>query len=634
MPQHGPDFYNLPNSSIQGLTPLQSHVFGTKFGGVSDPSKILTQNISDLPSPFLLPDMDESIRILQTAVKESKSILLYGDRDSDGVCSTSLLANFLRGIHPGKLTVKTSSEEDYGLCEPAMKYVREVKPDLLVTLDFGTSNSSEIEELNGEGMQVIVLDHHEIPERIPSSCKLISPKRGDSLYPTEKICTSVISWKLITAWLYSTLENYNSLVWIPDGETFFSGSLVKNGIKLFQGDKSEAEKRFSGSFIDWPNTSKTQYPEREVFYSQISSSPAIWEQVLKNLDLASIGTITDMMPLVGENRIIVKEGCYTLQKIKTGEFSHRPGLEKLFSQLDLDKKKVLSRDLGWSIGPALNAAGRMQKTEAALGLLLSNSDKEAESLATDLLKLNEERRERTKRNLFRVEGFLKRKRERTERPILFCYEPDFEPGVSGIVATRLVEQYKRPVVFIAPDHGHAKGSVRAYGRENVLNLLKKAENVFHQFGGHKEAGGFSLSIDQIPKLAEILFQEAGSWLESENITGVHEETKSLVSLRPQELRENLYTELGLFEPFGMENPAPLLSIKGAKILSYRPLSEGKHARFKILASSESIQCIIWNKAEEFSQVLREKGELDLWGSLEENTFRGKTNLQFVVQSFE
>ncbi|TGL32374.1 single-stranded-DNA-specific exonuclease RecJ [Leptospira koniambonensis] len=634
MPQHGPDFHNLPNSSIQGLTPLQSHVFGTKFGGASDPSKILTQNISDLPSPFLLPDMDESIRILQIAVKENRSILLYGDRDSDGVCSTSLLANFLRGIHPGKLTVKTSSEEDYGLCEPAMKYVREVKPDLLVTLDFGTSNSTEIEELNKEGMQVIVLDHHEIPERIPSACKLISPKRGDSLYPTEKICTSVISWKLITAWLYTTLDNYNTLVWIPDGETFFSGSLVKNGIKLFQGDKLEAEKRFSGPFIDWPTTSKTQFPEREVFYSQISSSPAIWEQVLKNLDLASIGTITDMMPLVGENRIIVKEGCYTLQKIKTGEFAHRPGLEKLLAQLDLDKKKVLSRDLGWSIGPALNAAGRMQKTEAALSLLLSNSDKEAETLATDLLKLNDERRERTKRNLFRVEGFLKRKRERTERPILFCYEPDFEPGVSGIVATKLVEQYKRPVVFIAPDHGHAKGSVRAYGRENVLNLLKKAENIFHQFGGHKEAGGFSLSIDQIPKLAEILFQEAGSWLESEKVSGLQEETKSLVSLRPQELRENLYTELGLFEPFGMENPAPLLSIKGARILSYRPLSDGKHARFKILASSESIQAIIWNKAEEFSERLREKGELDLWGSLEENTFRGKTNLQFVVQSFE
>ncbi|MGJ4789652.1 single-stranded-DNA-specific exonuclease RecJ [Leptospira koniambonensis] len=634
MPQHGPDFHNLPNSSIQGLTPLQSHVFGTKFGGASDPSKILTQNISDLPSPFLLPDMDESVRILQAAVKENRSILLYGDRDSDGVCSTSLLANFLRGIHPGKLTVKTSSEEDYGLCEPAMKYVREVKPDLLVTLDFGTSNSTEIEELNKEGMQVVVLDHHEIPERIPSACKLISPKRGDSLYPTEKICTSVISWKLITAWLYTTLDNYNTLVWIPDGETFFSGSLVKNGIKLFQGDKLEAEKRFSGPFIDWPTTSKTQFPEREVFYSQISSSPAIWEQVLKNLDLASIGTITDMMPLVGENRIIVKEGCYTLQKIKTGEFAHRPGLEKLLAQLDLDKKKVLSRDLGWSIGPALNAAGRMQKTEAALSLLLSNSDKEAETLATDLLKLNDERRERTKRNLFRVEGFLKRKRERTERPILFCYEPDFEPGVSGIVATKLVEQYKRPVVFIAPDHGHAKGSVRAYGRENVLNLLKKAEYIFHQFGGHKEAGGFSLSIDQIPKLAEILFQEAGSWLESEKVSGLQEETKSLVSLRPQELRENLYTELGLFEPFGMENPAPLLSIKGARILSYRPLSDGKHARFKILASSESIQAIIWNKAEEFSERLREKGELDLWGSLEENTFRGKTNLQFVVQSFE
>ncbi len=632
MPQHGPEFHSLLDSNISGLTAFQSHIFGIRFGRAPYSSRILTQNLSDLPSPFLLPDMDEAVRILQSAVEDKKSILLYGDRDSDGVCSTSLLATFLKGIHSGNLTVKTSSEEDYGLCAPAMKFVREVKPDLLVTLDFGTSNYAEIEELSKEGMQVIVLDHHEIPERIPSSCKLISPKRADSSYPTEKICTSVISWKLITAWLYNTLQESNTLYWVPDGETFFSGSLVRKGVKLFQGDKSTAEKKFPGTILDWGKTSHSEFPEREVFYSQLSKYPAVLDEVLRNLDLASIGTITDMMPLHGENRIIVKEGCNTLQKIKTGEYKHRPGLNRLLGQLDLNKKKVLSRDLGWSIGPALNAAGRMQKTEAALKLLLSNSETEAEVLATDLLKLNDERRERTKRNLFRVEGFLKRKQERTERPILFCYEPDFEPGVSGIVATRLVEQYKRPVVFIAPDHGHAKGSVRAYGTENVLNLLKKAENVFHQFGGHKEAGGFSLAIDQIPTLATILIQEAPTWLEEEKTQEI-EETKSIVCLRPQELKDELYQQMSIFEPFGQENPAPLLSIKDAKILSYRPLSEGKHARFKILSASESIQCIVWNKAEDFSETLRQKGSLDLWGQLEENTFRGKTNLQFVVTAF-
>ncbi|TGK05317.1 single-stranded-DNA-specific exonuclease RecJ [Leptospira langatensis] len=632
MPEHGPEFQKLPHSSFPGFTALQSHVFGTLFGP-STSKEILSQNLSDLPSPFLLPDMEEAVAILRSAVAEQKSILLYGDRDSDGVCSTSLLASFLRNIHQGKLTVKTSSEEDYGLCAPAMKFVRDVKPDLLVTLDFGTSNSAEIQELNQEGIQVIVLDHHEIPETIPSFCKLISPKRSDSKYPSQKICTSVLSWKLITAWLYSTLEESNILYWVPDGETFFSGTLVKKGIRLFKGDRSEAERHFPGPYTEWEKTSRGPFPEREVFYSQISKYPGILNQVLQNLDLASIGTITDMMPLTGENRILVKEGCSTLQRIKSGEYSHRPGLNRLLSQLDLNKKKVLSRDLGWSIGPALNAAGRMQKTETALSLLLSSSEKEAEGLATDLLKLNEERRERTKRNLFRVEGFLKRKRERTERAILFCYEPDFEPGVSGIVATRLVEQYKRPVIFIAPDHGHAKGSVRAYGEENVLNLLKKAEPIFHQFGGHKEAGGFSLSIDQIPKLAEILFQEASTWLEEERVAQTNQETKSLVSLLPQELREEIYEELGIFEPFGQENPAPLLSIRGAKILSYRPLSDGKHARFKILAAEDSIQCIVWNKAADFSNALRERGELDLWGYLEENTFRGKTNLQFVVDSF-
>ncbi|TGK09990.1 single-stranded-DNA-specific exonuclease RecJ [Leptospira fletcheri] len=633
MPKHGPSLSDLPLSNLSGLSPLQSFLLSSRFQDTIRIPARLSPRFEDLPSPFLLPDMESALELLKRSVREKKSILLFGDRDSDGVSSTSLLGNFLKKIHTGKLTIKTSSEEDYGLCPPAMKFVREVKPDLLITLDFGTSNNLEIEELNSEGMQVIVLDHHEIPEKIPTSCKLVSPKRIDSIYPYEKICTSVLAWKLITAWLYDSLEKSGEYVWVRDGETLFEGSLVRKGILLFRGERSVAENLFPVPFREWPNAIDEEYPERFVFFSQISESSDIWEEVKQNLDLAAIGTITDMMPLTGENRIIVQKGCLTLQKLLSGIDSHRPGLKQLMKRLELNPKKISSRDLGWSIGPALNAAGRMGKTETALKLLLSESDQEAESWAADLLKLNEERKERTKRNLFRVEGFLKRKKERTERPVLFCYEPDFEPGVSGIVATRLVEQYRRPVIFIAPDHGHAKGSIRAYGAENVLNLLKKAEPIFKQFGGHKEAGGFSLPIDKIPQLAEILFQEADGWLQEEKENSSLLEEESIVSIRPAELSSEIYDELGIFEPFGQGNPVPILSVRAAKVLSYRPLSEGKHAKFKILSAPDSVHFIIWNKANEFSEILRSKGVLDLWGYLEENTFRSKTTLQFVVTAF-
>ncbi|EQA36891.1 single-stranded-DNA-specific exonuclease RecJ [Leptospira inadai serovar Lyme str. 10] len=633
MPHHGLSLSELSPSTVPGLSSLQSHLFRIRFRQDESGLSPLSYRFEDLPSPFLLPDLEGSLELIRRFVKENKTILLFGDRDSDGVSSTSLLGSFLRKVHSGNLIIKTSSNEDYGLCAPAMKFIRDAKPDLLITLDFGTSNSSEIDELTKEGIQVIVLDHHEIPARISPSGKLISPKRGDSRYPYEKICTSLIAWKLVTGWLYESLTEASHYVWVKDTETLFEGSLVHKGVRLFQGDRASAEKIYPIPFVDWQERVNDEYPERSVFFSQISRYPGILNEILMNLDLAAVGTITDMMPLAGENRIIVQRGCETLQKIRTGEYSHRPGLNQLMKLLELSKRKITSKDLGWSIGPALNAAGRMHKTETALKLLLSESESEAESLSKDLLKLNEERRERTKRNLFRVDGFLKRKKERTERPVIFCYEPDFEPGVSGIVATRLVEQYRRPVIFIAPDHGHAKGSIRAYGSENVLNLLKKAEPIFQQFGGHKEAGGFSLPIEKIPELAEILFKEAELWLKEEKNLSTQAVEESIVSLHPAELKDSIHKELGIFEPFGQGNPTPILSVKGARILSYRPLSEGKHARFKLLSASDSIHCIIWNRAGEFTEVLRDKESLDLWGYLEENTFRGKTTLQFVITAF-
>lgn len=507
------------------------------------------------------------------------------------------------------------------------------KPDLLITLDFGTTNHVQIDELASLGIKVIVLDHHEIPERIPN-CYLVSPKRQDSQYPNEKICTSVLALKFIQAYLYSSLEEYERATWIGDGNSLFSGYLIYRGKLIFQGNRQEAESKFSLPIRDEQFSFQSSYPEREWFYQEFLKYPAILEQYLQNFDLASIGTVSDMMPLHGENRIIVKEGCKILFKLHRKETRHREGLFQLLQLMELSDKHVTSKDLGWGLGPMINSAGRMNRTEVALNLLLEEDPQRAQIGAKELQKLNEERKERTKRNLFKVDGFLKRKKERTEKSVLFCYEPDFEPGVSGIVATRLVEEYKRPVLFITPDHGHAKGSIRAYGKENVLNLLKKTESVFLQFGGHKEAGGFSLHLEKIPELAKAIFEHADNWLKEEQKQATLEQTESLISLQPEELNPKIFQELSIFEPFGHENPVPLYSIKNAKVYHTKPMTDGKHVRFRILGAPESIQCLIWNRGKDFLELLGKVGSLDLWGFLEESTFRSKTSLQFVVNHFQ
>ncbi len=595
---HGPNLSGILKSKRKDLTDIQFNYLLNLNLDESQWDEFLSSELTKTHSPFLLPDIFGAIQKIITALNEKKHVLLYGDRDTDGVSSTCLLAIYFRqkmNESGGKLTVKTSSaNDDYGLCDTVMKTILDLSPDLLITLDFGTSNYDEINLLADRGITVIVLDHHEIPQKIPK-CELVNPKRADSEYPEKRICTSVLAMKLILA-----LKCAGAFIEEKRGDSLF----------------------FDSKKIDF----------KELDYQKILSKyPEILSSIHDLLDLSSVGTITDMMPLLGENRIIVKNGMKTFQKVIGVGHPERIGLRALLTKSGMRSEKVLSKDLGWTVGPILNAAGRMGQTETALSLLMTQKPSEAEKHSDDLLSLNKERKERTKRNIYRTDKYFERKLERSTNKIIFCYEPDMEPGVSGIVASKLVERYKRPVVFLTPDHGKARGSVRSYGKENVIDLLNLVSDILEHFGGHPEAGGFSIKIENIPELEKRLIEVADAWLSS--IPEIDTSKKSVFSLSPEQLSEKLYHELSIFEPFGQGNPQPLLSIKGAEINSLRFLGDGSHIRFGILRASAKIKGIVWNEAVQFNELLSTKSSLDLWGVLEENYFNGITTIQFVVNKF-
>ena len=596
---HGINFSSVKDSEHKNLTPFQSYLMSRILPDKADWDIFLNPDLKNLPSPFLLPDLTESIQTIKRHIKKKSHILLFGDRDTDGISSTTLLGMFFRESHEangGLLTIQTSSaNDDYGLCPSVVNFIRSKSPDLLITLDFGTSNYDEINDLVAQGIEIIVLDHHEIPVKIPK-CKLINPKREDSIYPEKKICTSTLAMKLIFA--YHLDEIFQS-----------TDSVVTDSL--------------------FPNLEEIYRKIDIVTY--LTKYPHILEKLKSLLDLSSIGTITDMMPLFGENRIIVKHGIETLSNVLETKPSNRKGLFSLMNSLKLNSNKITSKDLGWGIGPALNAAGRMGKTEIAVGLLLANNSEKADMSAKDLLQLNTERKERTKRNLYKVEEYFKRKPQRTEEKIIFCYEPDMEPGVSGIVATKLVERYKRPTIFITPDHGHGRGSIRSFENENVLDLLNLVSDLLIHFGGHKEAGGFSIELKNIPTLEERLKTAALTWLQQSSTASIEEQ--SIVSLQPTEVTETLFKELQILQPFGQENPEPRLSIRNAKIISFKPMSDGQHARFQVLGASNKIKFIIWNRASEFESVIARAPSIDLLGFLEENYYNNSATIQFVVTAF-
>lgn len=583
--------------------------------------------------------MGEAVSLLLTVVKSNRKILLYGDRDSDGVSSTCLLAFFLKS-HPefqsANLEVMVSSESDpYGLCKEAVSKIKKAKPDLLITLDFGSSQADEIDELTSLGIQVIVLDHHEVPVRIPKNCALINPRRTDSEYPEKKICTAALSFKLVTAILFHQSSEWNQYysktILAEDGSKVVQ--YFQNGIKL--SSETTSTINFSNTTVNpYPEDFSTNIPlddERKLFYYQCQKIPQFFEQLEEETDLAGIGTITDMMPLVGENRHFVKLALESLTKLYIGD-KKRKGLKELLKELKLNPNGITTKDLGWSIGPVVNAAGRMGKTEEAVSLLLSESESDAKIRAKLLLSINEERKERTKRNMDRVERYFARKPERTRKEVVYCYEPDMEPGVSGIVATRMVDTYKKPAIFIAPDNGDARGSIRSYGQENVLQLLESLSHHFLHFGGHPEAGGFSITIDQLPKFESELYEKAKLWLDEDNLSKNIHQIETDFTVLPEEMGDKLLKEWKDLEPFGQGNPDIKLGIKNAKAIHLTPLSGGKHVRFHIVGSG-SLKFMIWNKGEEFQNFMSKHGSFDLVGSLEENFYQGRKTLQFIVEWF-
>lgn len=624
---HGPHL-----SSIQG--PLYPYILSNRFKQMNlihSMPFLFSENAKELEAgfhnPFFLPDMQASVACLARHIQKGSKILIYGDRDSDGVSSTALLSYYLRKRFPQlNFYSTTSSQSDlYGLSNEAIQKIYKYSPQLLITLDFGTTNQQEIQDLYEKGIETIVIDHHEIPE-MPHPAYLINPKREDSEYPEKDICTAFLTLKFISCLEYYLSHEFDQIYFLKTA--FFEGKYYRNAIPL------EIQQAFLPNkevyINELPGDPRIPTPNR-LFYYQLSKIPGFLEIFHECLPLAGIGTITDMMPLTGENRTLIKLTLKNLNSILNGTQKGILGLSELIKHLKFQKDKITAKDIGWTLGPILNSAGRMGKTELALDLLLCMEEKEVKLKIEELIKTNEERKERTKRNLHKMNLYFQRHPHKILEPFVFCYEPDMEPGVSGIVATRMVETFFKPAIFIAPDKGIGKGSIRSYGKENVLDFLKEAKDILDHFGGHKEAGGFSIQLNKIPELEKRLLERASHWLSKENQEPSYYESE--VTLEPEDLNIELLSELEKIEPTGLGNPPILLSLKDIEPIYFQFMGDGTHARFKVIRAN-GIKFVIWREARRFSELLNYKSKISLWGYLEENFYQNKSYLQFLVVYFE
>ncbi|NBJ16332.1 MAG: single-stranded-DNA-specific exonuclease RecJ [Dehalobacter sp. 4CP] len=357
----------------------------------------------------------------------------------------------------------------------------------------------------------------------------------------------------------------------------------------------------------------------QALYARLGYSEAAFGTENDYLDLVALGTIADIVPLVGENRILVKNGLTVMENTR------HSGIRAMLEECGLLGKKLKAGQISFIVAPRINAAGRMDTARLALNLLLEETYDDALEMARELSKENNQRQLTEKELLCDAERIL------AEDPIpnvIVLSSPNWHHGVIGIVASRLVERYKRPVFLIAEEGDTGKGSARGISDYHVLDELKKQADTLSKFGGHKQAAGFTLPVDQIPQLREGL---NNSFLELGIIFKERFQIDSIISW--DELNLQLLEELEQMAPFGAGNPAPVLRTDGLVVQNVSVVGKGReHLKMTLAAAKLKREAMAFKKGQEFDLV-KNIDMIDIIYNLELNSYGNVETIQAVIKDF-
>ena len=521
-----------------------------------DAKDFFLPTLEKLPNPNLMYGIKKSVERIIQAVGKNEKIVIYGDFDCDGITSTAILYNFLFSIGANvKAYNPDRLEEGYGINFDSIDKLVSEGYKLFITTDCGISENQVIEDSKKFSVDFIITDHHTIPEKLPDAYSIVNPKLKDCKYPFKEICAAGVVFNLIVA-LRSSLREIG----------FFN-------------DKIE------------PN-------------------------LARYLDLVSIGTVADSMPIIGVNRIFVFNG---LKEIKN---TSRKGLKHLISK---QKEKFSIRDISFDIAPKINAAGRVGKASNAVSLLTSDDDVEVERLA-GIIQSNNQIRQQIQEKVFNeAEKMAEIKLQKhPDKSSLVLFSQDWHPGVLGIIASRIVKKYGLPSVILSSKDSIAKGSLRTANELNLYRVLEQCSNILIQFGGHSAAAGVTIYEDKIKEF-ENKFESIISNYDFE--TGEPLEIDSLVKF--SEINIDLISDIEKMEPFGKGNPYPIFVSKNVKIESKRVLKD-KHLEMYLNQDNFKMRAIWFN----FNKSSSDMENIDIVFTLQRDSFRGNNNINLNILDIE
>ena len=545
-------------SSELGISPIGARLLVQRgFRDVAAAQRFLHPTLAELHDPFALTDMSIAVERILRAIRTGERIAIHGDYDADGITSTVLLRRALEMLG-GKVVhyVPHRIKDGYGLAPETIERLSLEKVDVVVSADCGIRSVMAARCAREVGVDLIVTDHHEPDEELPSALAVINPKRRDCSYPDKNLAGVGVALKLVQA----------------------------------LGERSGRQNWLKGF-----------------------------------LKIAAIGTLADVVPLVGENRIIAKAG---LEELSNGQ--HAVGLQALLDVAGAKNRTVDSFLVSFGIAPRLNAAGRMATPEIAVQLLLAKGkadEAEAVALAQQLDVENIKRRKEESDLFLSARRLIEKNPDIGSHNALVVSGEQWHRGVIGIVASRLAERFNKPTVVLSMDGDVSYGSGRSIPGFDLLSALEKCESVFMKFGGHRQAAGLTMKTANIAEFRSMLTKHADEVLEPDDLVP----SLPIDGEMPfEQITSQVIEDLKLFEPFGSSNQKPVFAASEVAISDGPYLLKEKHLRMSVKQSGRIFRAVAWRGAGWFKFLKEHRDRVNIAFSLVENHFRGETTTELSI----
>ena len=527
-------------------------------------SNFLNPSIKNsLTDPNLLKDMDKATERTVKAIINNEKIAIFGDYDVDGATSTALLGNYLKSInHIYEIYIPDRKLEGYGPNISGFQKLIESNSKLIFTVDCGTLSFKPIEFAQTKNVDVIVLDHHQSEVSLPKAYSVVNPNRYDDKSNLNYLCAAGVSFMF----------------------------LVSLNKKLRE--------------INWFKNKKVKEPN-----------------LIDFLDLVSLGTVCDVVPLIDLNRTMVKQGLKVLKNKKN------LGLKTLFEMCKINTNPT-SYHLGFVIGPRINAGGRVGKCSHGANLLLNLNSKESFKLATELNEYNNERKDLEKKFLNAALDIIN---YQPNDPVIIILGKNWHEGVIGIVASRIKDRFNKPTIIISTNNNIGKASARSITGFDIGSVIIAAlqKKLITKGGGHKMAAGFSIEMSKIDQFKEFIFKKFLNLNKKMNSTAIYLDSE----ISPSALNIDFFEEINILSPFGAGNPEPRFLLRDLKVLNSKIVGE-KHVKSVLLGKDgSSIQTISFNSnSNEIGQFLlnNNKDFFSIVGKLSLNEWNGRRNVEFII----